>query len=94
MGFTLPGYYKIDPTGSNDHRSGKYAYCDNGWTYILRRMPDGAEKVNTHTDSHIQTRVFLIDSYYIIAEIDFVCLGLFFQELVTIQERIWETQRD
>ena len=53
MGFTLPGYYKIDPTGSNDHRSGKYAYCDNGWTYILRRMPDGAEKVNTDTDTHI-----------------------------------------
>jgi hypothetical protein len=44
-GFKLKRFYKIDPTGSNDLGSAKPAYCDNGWTHILRRMPDEGGKV-------------------------------------------------
>ena len=47
MGFHLHGYYKIDPTGRRDDRVGTPAFCENGWTQILRRLPDGGEKVNS-----------------------------------------------
>ena len=44
-GFKLKGFYKIDPTGNNELGSAKFAYCENGWTHLLRRMPDEAGKV-------------------------------------------------
>ena len=47
MGFHLEGYYKIDPTGNMDDNIGKPVFCENGWTHILRRMPNGGGKVNT-----------------------------------------------
>ena len=37
-GFILPGFYKIDPTGNSSASLGRYAFCENGWTHILRRM--------------------------------------------------------
>ena len=44
-GLKMKGFYKIDPTGNNDLVSAKLSYCDNGWTHILRRMPDGGGEV-------------------------------------------------
>ena len=37
-GFILPGFYKIDPTGNSSPSLGRNAFCENGWTHILRRM--------------------------------------------------------
>ena len=38
-GFILPGFYQIDPTGNSSASLGRNAFCENGWTHILRRMP-------------------------------------------------------
>ena len=46
-GFTLPGFYKIDPTGNRSATLGRYAFCENGWTHILRRMPTDQGQVVT-----------------------------------------------
>ena len=46
MGFHLNGFYKIDPTGRRDDRIGIPAFCENGWTQILRRLAGDGEKVN------------------------------------------------
>ena len=46
MGFHLNGIYKIDPTGNKDDKLGVPVFCENGWTQILRRMPDGGGNVS------------------------------------------------
>ena len=46
-GFSLPGFYKIDPTGKSSASLGRYAFCENGWTHILRRMPTDQGQVDT-----------------------------------------------
>ena len=46
-GFILPGFYKIDPTGNSSPSLGRNAFCENGWTHILRRMPTDQGQVDT-----------------------------------------------
>ena len=36
-GNPVAGAVLLDVSGSNDKNLGTWAYCDQGWTYILRR---------------------------------------------------------
>ena len=40
-----PGVYLIDPSGQKKSSFGIRVYCENGWTYILKRGQHGNEKV-------------------------------------------------
>ena len=46
MGFHLNGFYKIDPTGNMNDNIGTPVFCENGWTHVLRRMPEEGGKVH------------------------------------------------
>ena len=44
-GFKVPGHYWIDPSGNLDSLNAIRAYCDEGWTHILRRGQDDSDDV-------------------------------------------------
>jgi len=46
LGFTLPGPYLIDPTGKRDQHSAVEVYCQDGWTYVLRRQSGSQVRFN------------------------------------------------
>ena len=37
LGYRLPGVYVIDPSGSRNVSKSVEVYCQDGWTYLLRR---------------------------------------------------------
>ena len=38
MGVKAPGWYNLDPSGNLNNNDDEF-YCEDGWTYILRREP-------------------------------------------------------
>jgi hypothetical protein len=40
LGYQLPGVYSIDPSGSRNISIAVEVYCQDGWTYLLRRGLD------------------------------------------------------
>ena len=45
LGYKAAGTYWIDPTGNRDYQNLKRVYCDEGWTFILKRQSTGTPNV-------------------------------------------------
>ena len=49
LGITKQGYYYIDPSGERKNSDLALVYCDDGWTNVLERSPDGDQVLNFQT---------------------------------------------
>ena len=54
-GRSLPGLYLIDPSGQGKSSLGVEVYCEDGWTYILKRGQHNNAKVVIHSSRTVYT---------------------------------------
>ena len=88
MGLKLPGYYNIDPTGDMDPKRGVPAYCEDGWTYILRRHSERDRKVIFIFNNYPQILSISTTSIILFKFFSIYVLGKLCQKLDGLQRRL------